>query len=161
MNIEHARSFLAVADTGSFVAAAERLHVTQSTISARIRTLEDTLGTTLFVRNKAGAVPTPSGVRFRAHAIKMVRAFERARREIRLPDNISYQIAIGARFGLWDDKTIDWIARQRRERSDLSVRDRQRRGSGQHVPGCRLVLHARRRVPALWEELRLHRNPLG
>jgi len=121
VNIEHARSFLAVADTGSFVAAAERLHVTQSTISARIRTLEDTLGTTLFVRNKAGAVPTPSGVRFRAHAIKMVRAFERARREIRLPDNISYQIAIGARFGLWDDKIIDWIARQRRERSDLSV----------------------------------------
>ena len=58
MNIEHARTFLAVADTGSFVSAAERLHVTQSTVSARIRALEDLLGRPLFTRNKAGAVLT-------------------------------------------------------------------------------------------------------
>ena len=59
MNIEQARSFLAVADTGSFVASAERLHVTQSTISARIRTLEEVLGCTLFQRNRTGATRGP------------------------------------------------------------------------------------------------------
>lgn len=122
MNIEQARSFLAVADTGSFVAAAERLHVTQSTISARIRTLEDTLGCTLFLRNKAGAVLTGAGIRFQTHALQMVRAFERARRETGLPDSIRAQVAIGARFGLWDGITMAWLNRQKDRRRDVSFR---------------------------------------
>ncbi len=122
MNIEQARSFLTVADTGSFVAAAERLHVTQSTISARIRTLEETLGSTLFIRSKAGAVPTRAGVRFRAYAVQIVRAFERARREIGLPDEIRAQISIGARFGLWDGDVVAWLVHQRQERPEISFR---------------------------------------
>lgn len=122
MNIEQARSFLTVADTGSFIAAAERLHVTQSTISARIRTLEETLGRTLFIRNKTGAALTGAGARFQTHALQMVRAFERARREIGLPDMISAQVAIGARFGLWDGATMSWLVHQKTLRTDVSFR---------------------------------------
>ena len=122
MNIEQARSFLTVADTGSFVAAAERLHVTQSTISARIRALEETLGCVLFVRNKTGASLTGAGVRFQTHALQMVRAFERARRETGLPDTIRAQVAIGARFGLWDSLAVQWLAQQRKDRPDVSFR---------------------------------------
>ncbi|MDA0218543.1 MAG: LysR family transcriptional regulator [Proteobacteria bacterium] len=44
MNVEQARTFLEVLATGNFNRAAERLHVTQSTVSARIRALEETLG---------------------------------------------------------------------------------------------------------------------
>lgn len=122
MHVEQARSFLAVVDTGSFIAAAKRLHVTQSTISARIRTLEETLGRALFVRNKAGAVLTGAGLRFQTHAVQMVRACERARREIGLPDEIRAQIAIGARFGLWDGDAVAWLVHQRQERTDVSFR---------------------------------------
>ena len=57
MDIELARTFLEVIDAGSFLGAAARLHVTQSTVSARIRTLEERMGRRLFVRNKAGTVP--------------------------------------------------------------------------------------------------------
>ena len=73
MDTELARTFLAVIGTGSFVAAAERIHVTQSTVSARIRTLEDQLGTPLFTRNKAGAALTDAGRRFQKHAALLVR----------------------------------------------------------------------------------------
>ena len=52
METKLARTFLTVIATGNFVSAAERLHVTQSTVSARIRTLEEQLGCSLFVRNK-------------------------------------------------------------------------------------------------------------
>jgi DNA-binding transcriptional LysR family regulator len=48
---ELGRTFLAVVAAGNFISAAERLHVTQSTVSTRIRSLEDQLGCTLFVRN--------------------------------------------------------------------------------------------------------------
>ncbi|MEQ8194299.1 MAG: LysR family transcriptional regulator, partial [Rhodospirillales bacterium] len=39
MDVEHARTFIAVMETRNFVQAAERLSVTQSTVSARIKTL--------------------------------------------------------------------------------------------------------------------------
>jgi DNA-binding transcriptional LysR family regulator len=52
MDTELARTFLVVIATGSFVAASQRLHVTQSTLSTRIQRLEETLGAELFVRNK-------------------------------------------------------------------------------------------------------------
>ena len=54
METELARTFLTVVAAGNFVSAADRLHVTQSTVSARIHTLEEQLGCSLFVRNKAG-----------------------------------------------------------------------------------------------------------
>jgi DNA-binding transcriptional LysR family regulator len=60
MDTELARTFLAVVSAGNFVAAAERLHVSQSTVSTRIHTLEEQLRCTLFVRNKAGATLTPA-----------------------------------------------------------------------------------------------------
>ena len=61
MDIELARTFLAIVSTGSFVRASDRLHVSQTTVSARIRSLEDQLRRPLFVRNKAGATLTPAG----------------------------------------------------------------------------------------------------
>jgi DNA-binding transcriptional LysR family regulator len=54
MDTELARTFLTVVEAGNFISAAERLHVSQSTVSTRIHTLEDLLGCVLFVRNKAG-----------------------------------------------------------------------------------------------------------
>ena len=43
MDIELARTFLAIVSAGSFVRAAERLHVSQTTVSARVRSLEQQL----------------------------------------------------------------------------------------------------------------------
>ncbi len=64
MDITLARTFLMVAETGSFIEAAGRMNVTQSTVSARIRSLEELLGRPLFDRGKAGATLTVSGTKF-------------------------------------------------------------------------------------------------
>src|SRR4029453_16809316 len=64
MDTELARTFLTVVAAGNFVSAAERLHVTQSTISARIQSLESSLGCRLFVRNKGGTTLTAEGRHF-------------------------------------------------------------------------------------------------
>ena len=68
MDTELARTFLTVIDAGNFIGAADRLHVTQSTVSARIHSLEEQLGCKLFVRNKAGTALTPAGHQFQKHA---------------------------------------------------------------------------------------------
>jgi DNA-binding transcriptional LysR family regulator len=55
------RSFVAVAEEGTFTAAAERLHLAQQSLSQQIRTLEAQLGVTLFIRSSRGAELTPVG----------------------------------------------------------------------------------------------------
>jgi DNA-binding transcriptional LysR family regulator len=60
MDTELSRTFLRSFQHGSFIRAAECLNVRQTTVSARIRTLQQQLGRPLFLRNKAGAIPNAS-----------------------------------------------------------------------------------------------------
>jgi len=51
MSLKNLRTLVAIADTGSFVAAASRLGLTQSAVSQQIQALEAELGVTLFDRH--------------------------------------------------------------------------------------------------------------
>lgn len=109
MDTELARTFLAVVAGGSFVAAAERLHVTQSTVSVRIQRLEEILGTELFVRNKAGTTLTPAGRLFQRHAAVLTRTVEQARQEIGVASGFRATLTVGGRIGLWEDLLSRWL----------------------------------------------------
>ena len=73
MDVTLARTFLEVVATGNFIGAADRLHVTQSTVSMRIKSLGEQLGQILFHRSKAGANLTPAEQHFQKHATDIVR----------------------------------------------------------------------------------------
>jgi len=60
-SLRQLRYLVAVADTGHFGRAAERCAVTQSTLSAGLKELETTLGTTLIERDRRSATPTSVG----------------------------------------------------------------------------------------------------
>ena len=68
MNLQEIRTFLAIVECGSLVKASERLNVTQSTITARLKGLEEEIGQTLIVRQKSGAIPTAAGQRLQRYA---------------------------------------------------------------------------------------------
>jgi DNA-binding transcriptional LysR family regulator len=55
------RSFVAVAETGTFTAAAARLHIAQQSLSQQMLQLERQLGADLFVRSSRGVTLTPVG----------------------------------------------------------------------------------------------------
>ena len=122
MDVELAKTFLAVIETGSFVHAAERVHVTQSTVSTRIRTLEQRLGKTLFERGKNGAILTSDGQRFQKFAQNMVRIWEHARLEVALPEGYQSSLAVGAQYSLWDGFLLDWLSRMRVETPDTAIK---------------------------------------
>jgi DNA-binding transcriptional LysR family regulator len=122
MDTELARTFLAVAATGNFVAAAGRLYVTQSTVSARINTLETTLGARLFLRGRNGAELTPAGKRFLRHAKHLVRTVEQARHDVGLPQGIHDVLTLSGRNALWEDFLPHWVAWMREAAPDVSLR---------------------------------------
>jgi DNA-binding transcriptional LysR family regulator len=122
MDVTLARTFLAVVETGSFVEAAKRVFVTQSTVSMRIKLLEQQLGKKLFERSKGGARPTPAGTQFEKHALAIVRVWEHARLEIALPENYSASITIGGPYSLWDGFLLDWVALMRAKAPEIAIR---------------------------------------
>ncbi|TSH90788.1 LysR family transcriptional regulator [Verticiella sediminum] len=122
MDIELARTFLEIVASGSFVAAAERLHLTQTAVSARIRTLEQQLGRSLFVRNKAGARLTPAGERFVRHANSLVQGWERARQHVALPPGRREGISIGGEPSIWHPLLADWLVWMQRACPDVALR---------------------------------------
>lgn len=122
MDIDQARTFLAITAHGSFLEAAHRLHLTQSTVSARIRRLEDELGVRLFVRKRAGASLTPAGRRFLQHAKRLVLTAEQARDEVGLPGRFRSSLHVGGRIALWEGFLPAWVGWLRRTANDVAVR---------------------------------------
>jgi len=122
VDIQLIRTFWEVVETGSFVAAAARLNVTQSTVSARIRTLEEALGCPLFTRSRAGAGLTSAGLQFQRYAQSIVRAWEQARLEVSLPSGCRGQLRLGGQFTLWDSLLLKWLRWMRAAAPDVALR---------------------------------------
>ncbi|MGF1650616.1 MAG: LysR family transcriptional regulator [Hyphomicrobiaceae bacterium] len=121
MDIGLARTFLTVAETGTFVDAAKRMNLTQSTVSARIKTLEDQLGQPLFHRSKYGAELTNAGEQFRRHALTLVRVWQHAQFEVGLADQHRDRLFVGATYGLWQSFLVEWVAWLRSNLPDIAV----------------------------------------
>lgn len=122
MDIDLARTFLEVAATGSFGAAAQRLHLTPTAISARIRMLEDQLGRPLFVRNKAGARLTRAGSRFTRYANTMVQLWERAQQQVALAPGREESVSVGGELSLWHPLMADWLIWMHRACPEIALR---------------------------------------
>ena len=122
MDITLARTFLSIVETQSFLRAAERLHVTQTTVSARVRTLESLLGRVLFVRNKRGAALTPAGERLLPHASMLVQVWERARQQVAVPGGSRTVLSVGCEISLWDPLLLQWLLWMRATAPHVAIR---------------------------------------
>ncbi len=107
MELRHLRYFVAVAEARSLkLAAEEKLHTTQPSLSRQIRDLEDEVGTPLLVRGAKGVELTPAGRVFLDHARVMLSQAETAvqsARQIAYPAKPSF--ALG--FMIGHDRT--WL----------------------------------------------------
>lgn len=84
MNFSQLQSLAALADTGSFTEAAERVHLTQSAVSHGLAALESELGVTLVERSRKGvAALTAAGERIMPHVRAMLAHAEAVEQEAR------------------------------------------------------------------------------
>jgi DNA-binding transcriptional LysR family regulator len=98
MKIQQLRFFIAVVECGGVVRAAERLRISQPSLSAGIKALEEELGQPLFRRGGAGRSlrPTPKALRFYGDAREILHQCDvaRARFSIDEPRPSKFRIGI-------------------------------------------------------------------
>lgn len=97
MELRHLRYFIALAGSLNFTRAAERVHVTQSTLSHQIRQLEDEVGQPLFDRVGKRVIMTEAGGVFLAYATRALREIDQGLGELKTsPVSMSGVVRIGA-----------------------------------------------------------------
>lgn len=110
MQIDLLDTFLDLAETRSFHRSADRLGITQSTVSARLAALEQALGSRLFDRSRAGTDLTPEGKRFEPHARALRHEWNEARRRIQIPQGAAHLVRLGIQNDLAALYLGDWMA---------------------------------------------------
>ncbi len=113
MQVDWIATFLDLCETRSFNRTADRLRVTQSTVSARIRALEAALGCRLLQRSRAGTSLTTEGLRFEPHARALRHGWAEAQHAVRGAGEAAMVLRIGIQRDLADHHIGDWMTRFR------------------------------------------------
>ncbi|TCN29901.1 LysR family transcriptional regulator [Sinorhizobium americanum] len=115
MQVDLIETFLDLMETRSFNRTAERLNVTQSTVSHRIKVLEAQFSRKLFTRNKGGTVPTASGLRFLDYAKALQNQWHEATRAVASAGALERSMRLGIQHDLAHAFAGQWVAAIRRE----------------------------------------------
>ena len=94
LDIDILRSVVAIAESGSIAAAAQRVARTPAAVSMQIKKLEEMLGRSLFDRTRQGMTPTAEGERLLTYARKMLELNREAVQAFTMPE-LSGKISIG------------------------------------------------------------------
>ncbi len=122
MDITQAKTFLAIVEGGNFLAASKRVNAAQSTVSARIKALEEELGKLLFTRSKAGCDLTPAGHQFYRYARSLVRVWEEAKHQVAVPKGFDDTLIVGGQYSLWSRLLLGWTSAFRKIAPHVAVR---------------------------------------
>ncbi|MBO3762088.1 LysR family transcriptional regulator [Ciceribacter sp. L1K22] len=95
MQIDLIETFIDLMETRSFNRTAERMGITQSTVSHRVKALEAEFDRKLFTRSKGGTVPTAAGLRFHDHAMALQRQWHEASRAVESAGAYEHAMRLG------------------------------------------------------------------
>lgn len=111
MQLDQILTFLDLCETRSFHRSADRMGVTQSTVSARLKGLEQALGAPLFTRSRAGTDLTTEGLRFEPHARALRAEWAAARHSVDHTGARALVLRLGLQHDLAASHLADWAAR--------------------------------------------------
>ncbi|MGN9812681.1 LysR family transcriptional regulator [Micromonospora sp. BQ11] len=106
MELRHLRYAVALAESGNFTRAAERLHISQPTLSVQIRALERLVGAELFERLPNGVRVTTAGEVFLTHARVALAAADDAVGAVRAAMPATAPVRVGCFRAPWSSWAI-------------------------------------------------------
>lgn len=123
MQSSQLENFLMIIECGSINKAAQRLFMSQPTLSQQVKQLEEELGTDLFVRNGKSLSLTPEGEVLAEFAAKEVNALQRLRNRINaLKYGLKQEIAIGIAQTSLIPSVGEWIGKMNAAHPEISYR---------------------------------------
>ncbi|MGH1466518.1 MAG: LysR family transcriptional regulator [Cognatishimia sp.] len=121
MDIKLITTFLDIFESRNFNRTADRLDITQSSVSGRIRALETAVGAQLFERGRAGAAPTAAGIRFEPHARMLLATWDHACRETGASVNRDRLLRLAGQFSLMRPVLVIWVTRIRTQEPRAAI----------------------------------------
>jgi molybdate transport repressor ModE-like protein len=122
MDLKDLRYFAAIAESGSMTAAAKNLHVSQPTLTVAMQSLEEHLGTQLFVRERSGVRLTSTGEELLRHASEVFRLLEHAEQRVKgLERDDVGTFVIGSNESLGAYFLPDFMSRFLRDHPDIEL----------------------------------------
>jgi len=121
MDTDHLKTFLEVNRTRHFGQAANNLFLSQSAVTARIQSLENQLGTPLFIRARNAIELTPAGHRLLRHAENILAAWNRAKQDLIVDAETTASLAIAGMPSLWDLLLQDWLHTVHRQHPTIAI----------------------------------------
>ncbi|OBZ93096.1 LysR family transcriptional regulator [Pararhizobium polonicum] len=121
MQIDLIETFLDLMETRSFNRTAERLNITQSTVSHRVKALEAQFNRKLFTRNKGGTAPTASGLRFLDHAKALQHQWHEATRAVENAGAYERSMRLGIQHDLAEIFAGRWLSAIRADLPATSI----------------------------------------
>ncbi|HEY0082262.1 MAG TPA: LysR family transcriptional regulator [Pyrinomonadaceae bacterium] len=119
MEIRQLRALAAIAETGTFTAAAARVHVTQAAISMQIRQLELETNSLLFVRTPRRCVLTHAGELLLERARRILREHDSALAELAELSGTSHgRLRLGSASAMFSSDQLPLILKELRERCE-------------------------------------------
>jgi len=124
MKIQHLRFLTAVVDYGGVIRAAERLHLSQPTISVGLKALEQELGQPLFDRSAQANRPlrlTFAGRRFYQNALEILRQCDAARADFLGAQDEQHRVRLGVIDTLPQETIIKMIRALKKKEPNVKV----------------------------------------
>ena len=115
------RTFVMLADLGSYTKAAQQMMVVPSTVSKQIMQLEDELDCELVIRNKKAVKLTPAGEIYLQYAKSALAAEEACLDDIRAVRSLGISLRIGAVVSLMAGHMTAWLNRYLQENSAVKI----------------------------------------
>ncbi len=111
MQLDWLTTFLEICKTRNFNACAENLGVMQSTVSSRVRALEEVLDARLFVRGRGGAQLTAEGERFKTYAETIVLNWQLAAHDVKPVKSQHSVLRVSVQMSVWEHLVSPWLAK--------------------------------------------------
>ncbi len=122
MDLETLKTFITLVNVGNFTQTAQKHHVVQSTISSRIKELENEVGQQLFTRDRKNLRLTPAGEQLFTYATQIITLGEYALAELNMLGIYTDSLRIGSVQTLYDCHISKYLPDYIKQHRDISVK---------------------------------------
>lgn len=122
MDYELLKTFICLAKLKNFTKTAEQLHVVQSTITSRIKHLEQNIGETLFIRTNKNVILTNAGEVFLPYAKQLLSIHESAISRIKALELFKDTLNIGVVHSIYDCHVQDMILKYMQQNKRIAIK---------------------------------------